>query len=53
MARITVEDCLEKVENRFALVHAASKRAKVLKRDFSVCTLPKKNREIVMAMRER
>ena len=30
MARITVEDCLEKVENRFHLVRVASKRARQL-----------------------
>ena len=32
MARVTVEDCLEHVENRFELVMVASKRA----RDISV-----------------
>ncbi len=30
MARITVEDCLEKVENRFHLVRVASKRTRQL-----------------------
>ena len=30
MSRITVEDCLEKVENRFELVMLASKRARQL-----------------------
>ncbi len=30
MARITVEDCLEKVENRFELVVLAGKRTKQL-----------------------
>lgn len=30
MARVTVEDCLEKVENRFELVLVASKRARQL-----------------------
>ena len=30
MARITVEDCLDKVENRFELVMVASKRAHAL-----------------------
>ena len=30
MARVTVEDCLEKVENRFHLVRLASKRARQL-----------------------
>jgi len=30
MARVTVEDCLEKVENRFLLVMLAAKRVKQL-----------------------
>ncbi|WP_191601622.1 DNA-directed RNA polymerase subunit omega [Marinomonas algicola] len=30
MARVTVEDCLENVENRFQLVMIASKRARQL-----------------------
>ena len=30
MARITVEDCLDNVENRFELVMLASKRARQL-----------------------
>lgn len=30
MARVTVEDCLENVSNRFALVMVASKRTKQL-----------------------
>ncbi len=30
MARITVEDCLEKVPNRFSLVLVAAERAKQL-----------------------
>ena len=30
MARITVEDCLDKVDNRFELVMVASKRARQL-----------------------
>ena len=31
MARITIEDCLDKVSNRFELVHLASKRVKQLR----------------------
>ena len=51
MARVTVEDCLEKVDNRFALVHVASKRAKELYK--GAYPLAKcKNREIVTALRE-
>lgn len=30
MARITIEKCLKKVQNRFELVHLASKRARIL-----------------------
>ena len=30
MARITVEDCLEKVDNRFELVLVAARRARQL-----------------------
>ncbi|PJI51442.1 DNA-directed RNA polymerase subunit omega, partial [Methylobacterium radiotolerans] len=30
MARVTVEDCIEKVENRFELVLLASHRARLL-----------------------
>ena len=32
MARVTVEDCLEKIPNRFALVVLASERARQLSR---------------------
>lgn len=32
MARVTVEDCLEKVDNRFALVILAAERARMLSR---------------------
>jgi DNA-directed RNA polymerase subunit omega len=52
MARVTVEDCLEKVENRFALVILASKRTKELKRGAPVLVHDRDNREVVMALRE-
>jgi len=52
MARVTVEDCLEKVENRFALVVLASKRTKELKRGAPLLVRDRDNREIVMALRE-
>ncbi len=52
MARITVEDCLEKVENRFALVVLASKRTKELKRGAPLMVRGRDNREVVMALRE-
>ena len=31
MARITIEDCLEKVDNRYELVHLSVKRVKQLR----------------------
>jgi len=52
MARVTVEDCLDKVENRFALVILASKRTKELKRGAPVMVHDRDNREVVMALRE-
>jgi len=52
MARVTVEDCLEKVENRFALVILASKRTKELKRGAPLLVVDRDNREVVMALRE-
>ncbi len=51
MARVTVEDCLEYVENRFALVHAGAKRAKELARG-AKALYKCKNTDIVTALRE-
>ncbi len=51
MARVTVEDCLERVENRFALVHTASARTKQLHQGANPL-VKCKNRETVTALRE-
>lgn len=51
MARVTVEDCLEKVTSRFQLVILASKRAKQLLKGAKPL-LECDNREIVTALRE-
>ena len=51
MARITVEDCLKRVENRFELVHLAIKRVKELKRD-APPLVECDNKEVVTALRE-
>ena len=51
MARITVEDCLEQVDNRFSLVHLAAKRVRQLK-EGATPHLPPRNKEIVIALRE-
>lgn len=53
MARVTVEDCLGAVENRFELVLVAAKRARQLARGVSEPTLPWDNdKPTVMALRE-
>lgn len=52
MARVTVEDCLEKVENRFALVHLVSKRAKQLLRGAPPTLRKVRNKFVVTSLRE-
>lgn len=51
MARITVEDCLEQVNNRFRLVMLASLRTKQLLKGAKPL-VESDNREIVLALRE-
>ncbi len=51
MARITLEDCLVKVSNRFQLAILATKRAKQLLQGARPL-LESDNREIVLALRE-
>ena len=51
MARVTVEDCLEFVDNRFSLVHLAARRTKQLYKG-SRPTVQCKNRESVTSLRE-
>jgi len=51
MARITVEDCLEKVENRFALVLLAAERTRQLLKG-SEPLVKTDNKEGVIALRE-
>jgi DNA-directed RNA polymerase subunit omega len=54
MARITVEDCLESIgdDNRFALVHLAVKRVKQRSQGAPLLIPARKNKEIVMTLRE-
>ncbi|MCY4524734.1 MAG: DNA-directed RNA polymerase subunit omega [Halobacteriovoraceae bacterium] len=51
MARITIEDCLEHVQNRYELVHLATKRVKQL-REGRIPLVNSKNKDIVTALRE-
>lgn len=52
MARITVEDCIERVPNRFHLVQMAAIRAKQLKRGSGALIQQGENKEVVTALRE-
>ncbi len=53
MARITVEDCLNNVDNRFELVLIATKRARHLERNGAEATVPSDNdKPTVIALRE-
>lgn len=51
MARVTIEDCLEKVPNRFALIHLAFQRVKQI-RSGDPIRVQSKNKEVVVALRE-
>lgn len=52
MARITVEDCLENVDNRFQLVLVASKRARQLMIGAEPCVTRENDKPTVLALRE-
>ncbi|MBK6577820.1 MAG: DNA-directed RNA polymerase subunit omega [Sandaracinaceae bacterium] len=51
MARVTVEDCLEHEENRFALVVLAARRTRELMKG-APALVASKNRPAVTALRE-
>ncbi len=52
MARITVEDCLEVIDNRFELVLMATKRARQLAKGFDPLVDPDNDKPTVLALRE-
>jgi DNA-directed RNA polymerase subunit omega len=52
MARITIEDCMKQVPNRFQLVQMAAIRAKQLKRGATAFLDKDNNKEVVTALRE-
>ncbi|WP_108126558.1 DNA-directed RNA polymerase subunit omega [Saccharospirillum mangrovi] len=53
MARVTVEDCLENVANRFELIMVASKRARQIANDNVEPLVPEENdKPTVIALRE-
>ena len=52
MARITVEDCLEHIENRFDLVLLAARRARQIAQGADPLVPPENDKPTVLALRE-
>ena len=52
MARITIEDCLKRVNNRFILVSMATKRVRQIREGSEYLVSSPKNEDIVVALRE-
>ncbi|MEQ1560586.1 MAG: DNA-directed RNA polymerase subunit omega [Methyloglobulus sp.] len=52
MARVTIEDCLENLENRFKLVLLASTRARQLSHGATEFVPRNKDKDTVLALRE-
>ena len=52
MARITVEDCLGKVPNRFLLVNMVARRVRQIREGSDYLVNSPKNEDIVVALRE-
>jgi DNA-directed RNA polymerase subunit omega len=52
VARITVEDCLKQVPNRFLLVNMVAKRVRQIREGSEYLVNAPKNEDIVVALRE-
>jgi DNA-directed RNA polymerase subunit omega len=52
LARITIEDCLRKVPNRFLLVNMVAKRVRQIREGSEYLVSSPKNEDIVVALRE-
>ncbi len=52
MARVTVEDCLDEVDNRFALVILAAQRVRQLLKGAKPTVEHSRNKAAVLALRE-
>lgn len=52
MARITIEDCLKRIPNRFQLTLAATYRARQLSQGASSLVEPNRDKHTVIALRE-
>ena len=52
MARITLEDCLKRVPNRFKLVNLVAKRVRQIREGSEYLVSSPKNEDIVVSLRE-
>ncbi|SFZ81303.1 DNA-directed RNA polymerase subunit omega [Devosia enhydra] len=52
MARVTVEDCIEKIDNRFELVLMAAHRARMISAGSSITVSRDNDKNPVVALRE-
>jgi DNA-directed RNA polymerase subunit omega len=52
MARVTIEDCLKRIPNRFFLVHVATKRVRQLLEGSPRLVKSMNNEDVVTALRE-
>ncbi len=52
MARITVEDCLTKIPNRFTLVNMVAKRVRQIREGSEYLVSSPKNEDVVVSLRE-
>lgn len=51
MARVTIEDCIERVENRFQLVHLTARRVRQIRKGAKPMS-DRDNKDVVLALRE-
>ena len=52
MARVTIEDCLKNVDNRFTLVHLAAKRVRQVREGAELLVKSSNNGDVVSVLRE-
>jgi len=52
LARVTIEDCLKNVDNRFTLVHLAAKRIRQVREGSALLVKSSKNEDVVTVLRE-
>jgi DNA-directed RNA polymerase subunit omega len=52
MARVTAEDCLMRVPNRYLLVHISAKRVRQMREGAQYLVSSPKNEDIVVSLRE-